>query len=115
MHKLEVWMDGDCSVCRASMAWCEVRDRGERVRFHDFRAAADDDLPAPREVLEASIWVRGPDGALHEGFEGWRTILGALPRWRWLAHATRFPPLRWLGPPIYRLVAGNRSPGGYRG
>ena len=105
---IEVWMDGDCPVCRASRAWCEMRDRGERVRFRDFRTAADADLPAPRDVLHASMWVRGPDDALHEGFEGWRTILGELPRWRWLAHVTGLGPLRRLGPRIYRLVARNR-------
>lgn len=101
-------MDGDCCVCRASRAWCEVRDREGRIRFHDFRATDDAELPAPRERLETSMWVRGSDGVLLQGFEGWRTILGVLPRWRWLARATRFPPLRWLGPPFYRLVARNR-------
>jgi predicted DCC family thiol-disulfide oxidoreductase YuxK len=59
----------------------------------------------PRQRLEASLWVRGTDGRQREGFAAWREILSRLPRWRWLAAVTGLLPVRWLGPPLYRLVA----------
>ena len=105
---VEVWMDGNCPLCRRSMAWCEARDPDGRIRFHDFQAASDEELPVERGAMERSMWVRGADGSLLEGFDAWRRILLEVPGWRWLAGAVALPPLRWLGPPVYRLVAHNR-------
>ena len=51
------------------------------------------------------MWVHDADGCLSGGFEGWRRILAELPRWRWLATVSGMPPLRWLGPSLYRLIA----------
>ena len=108
VQALEVWMDGSCRVCQASQAWCELRDPGERFRFRDFRSAARDELPMSAADHEASMWVRDGDGRLHRGFAAWRLIMSELPRWRWLAAVTGLPPLRWLGEPLYRLLARNR-------
>lgn len=98
-------MDGECAICRRSQAWCELRDHESRVLFRDFRCADDTELPVKRRSHEASMWVRTGAGTLHEGFAAWRLIMGELPRWRWLAWVTGLPPLRWLGQPVYRLVA----------
>lgn len=107
-QSLEVWVDGDCGVCRASQAWCELRDPDGRMRFRDFRAAGQDAMPLSRDEHEASMWVREPDGTMHRGFAAWRLIMAALPGWRWLAALSAVPPLRWLGEPLYRLIARNR-------
>jgi predicted DCC family thiol-disulfide oxidoreductase YuxK len=106
---LEVWYDGQCPLCRASRDWCATRDPEGRLEFRDFRAAAELELPVSRAAAEASMWVRGADGALSGGFAGWRRILAELPGWRWLALVSGAPPLRWLGPPAYRLVAHARA------
>ncbi len=98
-------MDGSCPLCRRSQAWCELRDRDDRVVFRDFRGTDDVDLPVERAALEASMWVRTGAGTLHRGFAGWRLIMGEIPRWRWLAWISGLPPMRWIGPPVYRLVA----------
>lgn len=107
-YPLVVWMDGNCSVCRASQTWCEVRDEGDLMCFRDFRAADENTLPLSREDHEASMWVRDGDGRLHRGFAAWRLIMATLPGWRWLATLTGLPPFRWLGEPCYRLIANNR-------
>lgn len=107
-NALEVWMDGDCGLCQRSRAWCELRDSDARIRFRDFRSTADPDLPLEREDLEESMWVRDESGRLLEGFEAWRVIMNELPGWRWLARLVAAPPLRWLGPPLYRMIARNR-------
>jgi predicted DCC family thiol-disulfide oxidoreductase YuxK len=102
---LEVWYDGQCPVCRASRDWCAARDPEGRLEFRDVRAVAEAELPVSRADAEASMWVRDADGSLAAGFAGWRRILAELPRWRWLARVSGAAPLRWLGPPAYRLVA----------
>ncbi len=102
---LEVWIDGDCRLCQRSKAWCEHRDRNARIRFSDFRSAAESDLPVRRTDHEASVWVRNGSGELLEGFAAWQCIVAELPGWRWLATTASIPPLSRVGPPLYRLIA----------
>ncbi len=106
--RLEVWMDGHCPLCRGSQAWCERRDPNERLRFRDFRRAADHELPVAREDHETAMWVRDAGGELYEGFEGWLRIMAEIPRWRWLARLASLPPLDLIGPPIYQWIAARR-------
>lgn len=108
-HHIDVFYDGECGLCRATKAWAEGRTGAGRACFVDFRAAADVELPVSRTALEHEMWVRRPDGSLAAGFEGLRAVLATLPRWRWLAALLGLPPLRWLGPPLYRLLAEHRS------
>lgn len=105
---LRIWTDGQCGLCTSSRGWCEMRDAGGRLQFTDFRTAEDRDLPAPREALESSMWVRDRDGRLLEGFQAWRRIMAELPGWRWLSAVSGLPPMRWLGPHVYRFIARNR-------
>jgi predicted DCC family thiol-disulfide oxidoreductase YuxK len=105
---LDVWMDGKCGLCQTSRAWCEARDPGKRVNFTDFRTAPDDQLPVNRDALENSMWVRSSDGTVLEGFHAWRRIMAALPGWRWIAAISGLPPIRWVGPHVYRFVARHR-------
>lgn len=102
---LEVWYDGQCPLCRASRDWCAARDPDGRLEFRDVRSATEVELPVSPAAAEASMWVRGADDSLAGGFAGWRRILAELPGWRWLARVSGVPPLRWLGPPAYRVIA----------
>jgi len=102
---LEVWYDGQCPLCRASRDWCAARDPEGRLEFRDISTASEAELPVARATAEVSMWVRGADGTLSGGFAGWRRILAELPRWRWLARVAGVPPVRWVGPLAYRLIA----------
>ena len=104
-RSLEVWYDGQCPLCRASRAWCAARDPEGRLVFRDLRTATEAELPVPRPAAEASMWVRGADGTPLGGFAGWRRIMAELSGSRSLARVTGATPVRWLGPPIYWLVA----------
>jgi len=104
--RLEVWIDGDCPVCRRSERWCRSRDRSRRLSFKDLHR--DKDRPAPREELERAVHVRLPDGSVASGFEAWRRILLELQGWRWLGRITALPGLWHVGSLIYSLVAANR-------
>lgn len=106
---LEVWMDGECRLCKTSRTWCELRDFNARIRFVDFRNASEEDLIVPRRDHETSMWVRDDNGTLLEGFDAWRRIMSELPGWRWLARLAAAPPFTAIGPPIYRLMARHRS------
>lgn len=105
---LEVWIDGDCSLCRRSEAWCTLRDRDHQLRFRDLRQAVADDLPRSRDAMLRAVHVRMPNGSVTTGFAAWRRILHALPGWRWLARAAGLPLLGRLAAKIYDVVARNR-------
>ena len=106
---LDVWIDGNCGLCQRSRVWCELHDRDGRVRFIDFRTAGENKLPLTPENHQVSMWVRNRDGVLLDGFAAWRRIMAEIPGWRWLARLTSLPPFSLIGPPLYRLVAANRS------
>jgi predicted DCC family thiol-disulfide oxidoreductase YuxK len=105
---LEVWMDGDCVLCRKSKAWCELRDPNGKLRFVDFRGRDENELPLALENHQKSMWVRESDGTLSEGFAAWRRILTQIPGWGWLARLTSVPPFSLIGALLYRTIAANR-------
>jgi predicted DCC family thiol-disulfide oxidoreductase YuxK len=106
---LEVWYDGSCPICRRSRTWSEAQDRDGRLVFRDFRSTDDERLPTSRAHHESTMLVSTPSGAIVEGYSAWRRILAVLPGWSWLARLTGIPPLSWLGPLGYRLVARMRN------
>lgn len=105
----EVFYDGSCSLCDASRRWTERRDGAHRLRFIDLNhPAGGTQLPAPRERMDEAMWARLPGGRLVSGYAAWLEVLVRLPHWRWLATLGGWPPLVWLGPSVYRLVARHR-------
>jgi predicted DCC family thiol-disulfide oxidoreductase YuxK len=102
---IEVWIDGECAVCRRSRRWCADRDPDRRIRFVDLHDETDIRPPADQTDLMHRVHVRRADGSIAVGFEGWRAVLGELPGWRWLATASGWPPLSWVGRLGYALVA----------
>ena len=103
---LDVWMDGECGLCRSSRAWCERRAPESTFRFIDFRT--EESLPKSRDAHQSSMWVRDPGGAMLEGFDAWRRIMAELPRWRVVARVAGLAPFTLLGRYLYRLVAAHR-------
>jgi len=106
---IEVFYDGGCRLCVASRRWVEARDRAHCLQFHDLDAPATQAvLPGGGEQTFLEMMARTSDGRLVTGFDAWLAVLSVLPRWRWLARALAAPPLRWVGPPVYRVVARHR-------
>ena len=107
--RLEVFYDGRCPVCQSARAWAGRRDRGQRLEWIDATdPMSADRLPATAAELARAAWVRRGDGTLARGYAAWLAVLAELPGWRLPARALALPPLAWLGPPIYRLVAAHR-------
>jgi predicted DCC family thiol-disulfide oxidoreductase YuxK len=106
---VEVFYDGECRLCVAARDWAENRDSECRLAFKDLNdPIAAGSIPVAPEQLRDEMWVRLPGGRLEKGFAGWLVVLRTLPRWRFVAWILGLPPLRLLGPPVYRLVARHR-------
>jgi len=105
---LEIWIDGDCDLCRRSKEWCSARDRRQRLSFVDLRAPDSDQAPGTPEAMMRAVHVRHDDGTVRTGFDAWRRILAELDGWRWLAWAAGLPGFRHLGGFLYSVAARNR-------
>lgn len=108
-QEIEIWIDGDCEVCRRSQRWCTTRDQDRRLSFRNLHDADGIELPADRMAMMQEVHVRRPDGSLATGYEGWLVILRELEGWSWLATMARWPAVRWIGNLIYAAIAGRRQ------
>ena len=108
--QLEIYYDGSCPFCQWSRTVIKPWDTRNRLLFLDYNdpqvAAATALSP---EELGREMHLREPNGNWAAGFTAWATILRALPRWAWLGWLLGRPPLRWVGPGLYRWVAGHRN------
>ena len=104
-----VYTDGSCPFCQWSRQKVERYDRDRRVEFRDYNnPAVAHQTPFTGEELATEMHVLTPDQRWHGGFAAWLEVLKALPRFRWLGKLLGFIPFRWVGPPLYRLIARNR-------
>ena len=102
---LEIWIDGDCAVCRRSRRWCSDRDRAGNLTFRDLHDPGGVEPPAELEELMLKVHVRRADGRVVSGYEAWLVVLSHLPNWKWLAAVGAWPPIRPIGRAAYSLVA----------
>lgn len=111
--------DGDCGFCTASAAWIARRwpagNGPEAVPWQRLPPAVAARAGLTRGDLErAAWWIEG--AARPE--EGPRAVAAALVAarrpWPMVGHALSAPPLSWLAPSGYRIVARyrHRLPGG---
>lgn len=107
---LTVLYDGNCSLCRASVARVQRFDRGLRVEFLDLHEpSAQKRFPqVDREV--AMRWMQAVDvqGRITSGADAWARIGMLLPGWNLLAWLLFIPGIRWIAARIYAWVARNR-------
>jgi len=105
---LEIWFDGSCEICRASRRLLEREGAGCALSFHDLAGWAPPPEARGSAPQRDEVLVRLPDGKLLAGFEAWRAILAALPRWRWLSAVAGLPGVARFGRMAYRAVARHR-------
>ena len=106
--------DGDCAFCtRSADVARRVLPTGVDVVAWQFADLDTFGVTAERAQTEV-LWV-DRDGAVSGGAPAVARALRAAGRpWSVAGVLLSLPPLRWLAPPVYRLVAANRHrlPGG---
>ena len=87
-----VYYDGSCPICRTEIDFMRRRDRDGRVEFADI-AADPAVLPAEltSERAMARFHVRGADGSIRSGADGFAAMWSELPALRPLARVARLP------------------------
>lgn len=106
-----VLYDGDCPLCRASVARLRGWDRRGVLTFLPFQ---DPGVPSlfpwiPREDLEEAVHLVGPRKETWAGADAIERAMSLLPGWRrLLARLLRMPWVRPLALRVYRWVARRR-------
>jgi predicted DCC family thiol-disulfide oxidoreductase YuxK len=110
MADLTVLYDGNCGLCRASVARARRLDCRRRIEFLDLHdPSAQMRFPQiDREV--AMRWMQAVDarGRVWSGADAWARIGLLLPGWNLLAWILVIPGVRWVAAKVYALIARNR-------
>lgn len=110
MSAVTVLYDGECELCRASVARVQQLDREHRIEFvdlHDPNVGARFPQVDQQKALLAMQAITS-DGQVTFGADAWATIFLTLPRWHWLGHLLQVPVIRRFARRFYGWVARNR-------
>jgi predicted DCC family thiol-disulfide oxidoreductase YuxK len=110
MAALTVLYDGNCGLCRASVARLRKIDRGSRTELVDLHEPS---VPARfpqvnREEAMRLMQAVDPDGKVYSGVDAWARIGQALPGWKLIAWLLLVPGIHLVAGQIYAFVARNR-------
>lgn len=105
--KIEVYYDGMCNMCTASMRALEKSSQGPVFKAIDVTKGT---LPPGKDETAALHDMHAVDeqGNIYVGAEAILRILGEYPRWRWLARLGGIWGIRHLLHIAYRIVASHR-------
>jgi len=101
--------DGECGICRQSVALVKRWDREQRLRyvpFQDTAAVARFGIALPR--LAAAMHLVFADGRVYPGADAIPKLLELFPGKRWLAPLFRIPGVLPLARRIYAWIAMRR-------
>jgi|SRR5579863_2294293 len=110
MAGLTVLYDGNCGLCRASVARLRRIDRGGRIELldlHDPSVSARFPQVNREEALRLMQAV-DPAGNVYSGVDAWARVGLALPGWKFIAWPLLVPGIHFGATKIYMWVARNR-------
>jgi len=107
---IEVYMDGQCPLCRWLRERVERRDKFGRIEWKDYRdPETQGATPFTFKELDEEMHARRiRDGRWSAGFYAWLEVMRVLPRWRFLAPLLSIWPFTALGRLFYRWLAKRR-------
>jgi predicted DCC family thiol-disulfide oxidoreductase YuxK len=108
-HRVEVYFDGACPLCKREVDFVRRRDRHSRVLFTDIAAEGFDPTQTGLGYDELMAEIRGrlPDGQPISGVEVFRQMYAAIGLSPVVA-LTRLPGVSHLLDLAYRVFARNR-------
>jgi predicted DCC family thiol-disulfide oxidoreductase YuxK len=110
MAGLTILYDGNCGLCRASVARLRKIDRGSRIELLDLH---DPSVPTRfpqvnREEALRLMQAVDPAGKVYSGVDAWARVGLALPGWKVIAWLLLVPGIHFVAGKIYAWVARNR-------
>ena len=110
--RASVLFDGDCALCRKSIALLQRLDWGRRLAYVNIRETDNPLLQSPalaQAPLVEQMHVLTPDGSrLYQGFGAFRWLAWQLPALWLLVPLLYLPGIPALGQKLYLWIARNR-------
>lgn len=105
--KIEVYYDGQCNMCTATMDSLQKSSHGGAFEMIDVTKGQ---LPPGVDMTGALHSMHAIDdaGKVYVGGDAFLRILEEYPRWRWLAKIGRIWGIRHIVSAVYRVVATHR-------
>lgn len=110
MPEVTVLYDGQCELCRGSVARVQRLDRRHRIEFldlHDSTVAARFPQVDHQQAMLAMQAITA-SGQVTFAADAWAAIFLTLPGWRWLGRLLQIPGIRRFARRFYGWVARNR-------
>jgi len=103
LHRLTVYFDGSCPMCRREIAIYRRLPQADALDWVDVSAGAElgDSLSCAQAM--ARFHVRDQQGRLFSGAAAFSQMWRLFPGWRWLGWLSAWPPMSWLFELAYRL------------
>ena len=110
MAGLTILYDGNCGLCRASVARLRRVDRGSRIELLDLH---DPSVPTRfpqvnREEAMRLMQAVDSAGKVYSGVDAWARAGLTLPGWKFIAWLLLVPGIHFVASDIYMWVARNR-------
>jgi predicted DCC family thiol-disulfide oxidoreductase YuxK len=97
--------DGECGICRQSVALLKRWDREQVLRYVPFQDGAVARFGIALPKLAAAMHLILPDGRVYPGADAVPRLLALFPGKRWLAPLFRIPGILPLARRIYAWIA----------
>lgn len=104
MNKLDVYYDGNCSICRIEVAYYKRRDRDGLIDWLDITKLSGTQLPANKShaQLLGKFHTVDSEGIWHIGVDAFNAIWRRLPVFQKFAWIFITPGLRQIAELAYR-------------
>jgi predicted DCC family thiol-disulfide oxidoreductase YuxK len=110
MGRLTILYDGNCGLCRASVARLRRFDHGRRIELLDLHEpSVSARFPqVNREEALRLMQAVDPAGKVYAGVDAWARAGLVLPGWKLIAWPLLVPGIHFVAGRIYAWVARNR-------
>ncbi|MFN4204266.1 MAG: thiol-disulfide oxidoreductase DCC family protein [Tabrizicola sp.] len=103
-EETRVLYNDTCPVCRFEIDAYRRRASadGLSIRFDPLDRAEDWGLTPDEAARQLHVWRAG---RILSGMAAFRALWSSMPRWRWLAWLTGWPPVRPMADLVYERIA----------
>lgn len=102
-HKLTVYYDGACPLCRREIKWYRSMQGSDAIRWQDVSNTEGERIAADLSCKAAltRFHVRTPDGELLSGASAFAELWLKLPRFKLLGATAKLPGVRAIAERTY--------------